>query len=101
MSLPEASRARPAAPSWLVSTSGHCSCIGASALPVAIASSTLRQGLRDGDSHRFLASCWVIVEAPRSALPSSTAPRTASLISSTAKPRWSKKPMSSATAAGI
>ena len=61
------------------------------------ASFALRTGLREGDSHRFFASCWVMVEAPRGSPNSFTALSMASRISAVAKPRWLKKLASSAT----
>ena len=62
-----------------------------------MASFTLRSGLRDGDSHRFLASCCVTVEAPRGATPSSIVLPIAWRISPRSKPVCEKKLMSSAT----
>ncbi len=61
------------------------------------ASLTLRSGLRDGESQRFLASCWVIVEAPRGTVFSSSAFSSAARSSRREKPSWEKNSMSSAT----
>ena len=62
-----------------------------------IASRAFRRGLRDGDSHRFFASCWVMVEAPRGSSWRSTARSSASSTSARSTPPWAKKRMSSAT----
>src|SRR2546425_5226346 len=64
---------------------------------VNTASFSLRTGLREGDSQRFFASCWVIVEAPRGSSTSSRACITACLISPVSNPWCEKKLTSSAT----
>ncbi len=68
-----------------------------SSCQVRSASFPLRSGLRDGESQRFLASCWVMVDAPRGSSRSRSASSRAFCISASAKPWWEKKPMSSAT----
>ena len=68
-----------------------------SSCQVRIASRILRNGSREGDSHRFLASCWLMVEAPRGSSPSSIACVSAFRISPLSNPRCEKKLMSSAT----
>ena len=58
---------------------------------VPTASRTLRASVRSGERKRFFASCWEMVEAPR------TRPRsaTALAISRKSNPRWPKNPASS------
>ena len=60
---------------------------------------SFRDGFRDGESHRFLASCWVIVEAPRGTLPSVMASRMAVRISCVENPACEKNSRSSAATA--
>ena len=64
---------------------------------VSTASFALRSGLREGDSHRFFASCCVMVDAPRGISWCSIARSTAWRHSVGSKPLWLKKRMSSAT----
>ncbi|HET8531068.1 MAG TPA: hypothetical protein VFO08_07970 [Methylomirabilota bacterium] len=61
------------------------------------ASLAFRSGLRERESQRFLASCWVIVEAPRGSSWSRRASSSAFCISSRAKPWCEKKLTSSDT----
>ena len=62
-----------------------------------IASRTFRSGFREGESHRFFASCCVMVEAPRGIAFRSTACSSASSTSSRSTPWCAKNRMSSAT----
>ena len=68
-----------------------------SSCQVSRASRAFRSGLRERESQRFLASCWVIVEAPRGSSPSRRASSSAFCISSSAKPWCEKKLTSSDT----
>ena len=68
-----------------------------SSCQVSTLSRALRSTVRSGESQRFFASCWVMVEAPRGARRSSSACVTASRIALGAKPLWWKKSVSSAT----